>query len=270
MKMQSLIKRLVKENLRKVQGEIVFASLFGSYRRGDCDAFSDIDIFVVYEDDDEKPVVSDSLKGLERTFNRKIHINLFNLREFERRLRFHDYLTASIIEDSSFIMGRKDIFAEAKRRILEKRPYEESIRFNRQMGFKTIEHICSYLDDLSLSASCDYEDLLSRVVKSLNDYRLALGYLYASRLMQSCKGGISSMRLAKTEIGSTLKEIAWMEKILKRRAKIDCKILRKLAEDIKTRSLQISSLNQDSIMKLDSLSLNPIMLNPLSRLIKDD
>lgn len=267
--MQRYIKRIVKENLRKTRGEIIFVSLFGSYRRGDYDAFSDIDVFVVYEDDDERPIISHILKCLERTFNRKIHMNLFNLQEFENRLRFHDYLIASIIEDSSFILGRKDVFAEAKRNILEKRPYEESIRFNRQMGFKTIEHIHSYLDDMGSSGSCNYKDLLDRVVKGLNDYRLALGYIYASKLMQSSKRGVSSFCLGKTEIGSTLKEIAHMEKSLKRRAKINYRILRKLADDIKTKSLQISSLNQDSAAKLTSF-IKSYHAEPLSRLIKSD
>jgi len=265
--MRSLIERIVKEELRKTREEIIFASLFGSYRRGDCDAFSDIDLFVVYEDEDIKPVISNSLKCLEHTFNKKIHMNLFDLREFKSRLRFHDYLTASIIGDSSFILGRKDIFVEAKRNILEKRPDEESIRFNRQMGFKTIKHVYAYLDDLSPSRSCNYKDLLNHVVKGLNDYRLALGYLYASRLMQSSKRGISFACLAETSIGSILKEIAHMEKVLKRMSKIDYAVLLKLAEDIKVKSLQILSLNQNSTGGLISFT-EPYHAKPLSRLIK--
>ena len=267
--MRSPIERILKETLRKAQTEIVFASLFGSYRRGDYDAFSDIDVFVVYDDEDEKPIISHRLKCLEYTLNRKVHMNLFNLREFETRLKFHDYLTASIIEDSSFILGRKDIFDEAKQNLLEERPYEESIRFNRKMGFKTIRHICSYLSDLSLSSSRHYKSLLDRVIKGLNDYRLALGYIYAGTQMRSSDRGISSISLAKTGIGSTLKEIAYIEKVLKRRSKINYLVLRKLADDIKVKSAKILSLNQDSTGRMISF-INSYHVEPLLRLSKAD
>jgi len=246
--MQRLIERVMKEKLRKDSGEIIFASLFGSYRRGDYDAFSDIDLFVVYED--EEAITPNSIKCLERMLNRKIHLTLFDFREFEKRVRFNDYLIASIIEDSSFILGRRDIFSEAKRNVLEKLPNEESIRFNRQIGFKMIEHVYSYLDALSPRRPRDHEDLLNRVVKGLNDYRLALGYIYASRLMQRSRRSVSYAYLAETSIGSTLKEIIRMEKVLKRKSKIDHALLRKLAEDIKVRSLQILSLNRSSAEKL--------------------
>jgi len=250
--MRSHIERAVNKTLREPRFEIVFASLFGSFRRGDYDGFSDIDIFIVHEDEDERSNVSRRLKSLEGIFNRKIHVNLFSLEEFENRLRFHDYLTTSILEDSSFILGRRDLFTEAKRRFLEEHPSEESIRFNREMGFKTLRHLCFRLDDLDLSRPRNVWDLHSGMVKNLNDYRLALGYLYASRCMEEFGRCVSSKSLAETSIGLKLKTLADFEKTLKRRSKIDYTVLHKLAEDIKAESSRILSLRWD--IKSDRMS----------------
>jgi len=238
--MQRDIETAIKRNLQKSRAEIVFASLFGSYRRGDYDNFSDVDIFVVCSDEDEKPLISRDLKCLESVLNRNVHVNLFSLKEFESRLRFHDYLTASIIEDSSFIFGRRDFFAEAKRKILEGRPDEESIRFNRDMGFKTLKHVYLRFSKLDSGSSHRHWDLLNYAVRGLNDYRLGLGYLYASAEMQSSGRSVSFTRLGQRGFSSALMNIARTEKIIKR-GSIDYTLLSKIVNGIKDKSLRILS-----------------------------
>ena len=251
--MQAHAEALIKKNLQKSDAEVVFASLFGSYRRGDYDAFSDIDVFVVCMEEDEKPLISHRLKRLETTLNRSIHVNVFNLKEFESRLRFHDYLTASIIEDSSFILGRKDIFAEAKRSILEGRPDEDSVRFNRDMGLKTLEHAYSCFSEIDPSGPYDSRNSLDYIVRGLNNYRLGLGYIYASAEMQFSRMAVSPVRLLRTDLGSTLKDIARIEKIVKRGLKIDHVALSRIIDEIRSSHFRILTLNQVSPMELSSL-----------------
>ncbi len=244
---------LIRETLRKSGAEIVFASLFGSYRRGDYDAHSDIDIFVVYEGEDEKPRISLRLKRLEQALGRPVHMNLFSLKEFESRVRLHDYLMASIIEDSSFILGRSDVFYGAKRSILEARPDEEAVRFNRQMGLKTLRYVCSLFDNLDSVKSSHSGSLLDRAVRGLNDYRLALGYIYASGQMQRTGRGVSPTRILQTGFGSPLKEIAHVEMSVKRGLGVDHGSLRRLIDVVKDKSSQILEASQDSPARLLSL-----------------
>jgi len=248
--MQSLMDILIKKTLQKSGAGIVFASLFGSYRRGDYDAFSDIDIFIVHEEEDEKSQISNRLKRLERTLNRGIHVNLLSFKEFENRLRLRDYLLASIIEDSSFVLGKKDVFSKAKLDIREVRPDEESIRFNRQMGFKTLEHVYSFIDGLNSVNPSHHRDMVDYAVKSLNDYRLALGYLYASAQMQIFGRNVVSARLMQNNVSSILKRIACIEKTVKRGSKIDYAGLRKLVDGIKNKSLRILTINESSPSRL--------------------
>jgi len=236
--MQRDIETAIKRNLWKSRAEIVFASLFGSYRRGDYDDFSDVDVFVVCADEDEKPLISRELKCLEPKLERRVHVNLFSLKEFESRLRFHDYLTASIIEDSSFIFGRRDLFAEAKRKILEGRLDEESIRFNRDSGLKTLKHVYLRFSRLDSSDSRRRGDMLNYVVRGLNDYRLGLGYIYASAEMQSSGRSVSFTRLGQTGFSSALMDIARTEKIIKR-GSVDYMLINKIVDEIKSKSLRI-------------------------------
>jgi len=266
--MQGHMEIMIREALRKSGADFVFASLFGSYRRGDHDAFSDIDVFVVYGEEEEKPLILHGLKRLERISNRSVHMNLFSLKEFENRLRFHDYLTASIIQDSQFVLGRKEIFDEAKRKILEAHPNEESVRFNRRMGFKNLEHVYAYLNEMN--SKIRHEDLLNPVIKGLNNYRLALGYLHASMQMQRSSEDFSFTRLAQGSFGSTLRELARIERLIKRGSKIDYRGLRKLLDEIKNESSRILTLNHSPPKSLISsgissfkvfkdLSLSPVL-----------
>jgi len=251
--MRRQVERLVKKTLRNFDAEILFASLFGSYKRGEHDVHSDIDVFAVYEDGVGESGISRGLKHLERVLDRPVHVNLFNLKEFERRLRFHDYLTASIIEDSSFILGERDSFSEAKRYILNTPPDEESIRFNMKMGFSTFRRVYSSFDELNSVKPYHRRDLLDRVVRGLNDYRLALGYIYAGAQMQDTGKCASYRRLTHTSLGSVLKEIACIEREMKRRSKIEHATLSNLSKEIKNKSLRILAAEENSSRRLISL-----------------
>jgi predicted nucleotidyltransferase len=244
---------LMRKALNEIDAGIVFASIFGSYRRGDQDAHSDIDVLVVHEEEDEKDRITQGLRRLERELRRPIHINLFSLREFDRRVRFHDYLMASILEDSSFVLGRKDIFLKAKRNLLEGHPDNDSVRFNMQMGFKILNDAYSFLDRISSSEQNRRENLLDYAIRGLNNYRLALGYIIAGALIYDLGRSPSYNRIVQTNLGPALKEIALIESEIKRASEIDSAKLFKIAEEIKDRSLRFLSLNRISLTGLASL-----------------
>ena len=228
--MLSLIREAVKRQVEKTQRHIFFTALFGSYRRGDYDAFSDIDLLIIHEDESERLDILDSLKGLERMFGKRIHANLFEIREFERRIRLHDYLLTSMIRDSSLIYGSREVFNKAEKEI-EKQSSDEALKFNRQMGLEMLDRALSFLHERKMAGSST--EKISWLIRGLNNYRLALGYLHASDLMRRTQEAISYADLTKTAVGSTLKEIANMERALKRGIKIDQRLLHRFIESRK-------------------------------------
>ena len=225
--MLSLIREAVKRRMEKTQCHIFFTALFGSYRRGDYDAFSDIDFLIIHEDESERLAILDSLKGLERMFGKRIHANLFEIREFERRVRLHDYLLTSMIRDSSLVYGSREVFNKAEKEI-EKQSSDEALKFNRQMGLETLDRALSFLNEGKMAGSS--MEKMDWLIRGLNNYRLALGYLHASDLMRRTREAISYADLTKTAVGSTLKEIANMERALKRGIKIDQRLLYRFIE----------------------------------------
>jgi len=239
--MQIHIKRALEEASRRVRGEIIFASLFGSYRRGDYDAYSDIDILLIHEDL-EKQSLLDHLKSLERLLGRRIHLNLFGLQDFEERIEHQDYLMASLIDDSSLILGSKATFEEARRSILERCPSEASVTFNWKTGLKILRHLCLHLDDM-----CRFSvegGFINSIINGLNDYRLALGYLLASRLMQNCGRGIAYRHLMRMNVNPILREISAAERALKREIPPSLESLNKLIGGIKDEAQRILEFNR--------------------------
>ncbi len=245
--MQINIKRALEEASRKARGEIIFASLFGSYRRGDYDAHSDIDILLIHEDL-EKQSILDYLRSLERVSGRRIHLNLFDLQDFKERIERQDYLMASLIDDSSPILGSRTIFEEARKSIFERNSSDASVRFNWNMGLKMLKHLCLHLGDMRrFSAGSGF---LNRVINSLNDYRLALGYLLASRLMQNCGRGISYRHLIEMNVNPILREINTTERLLKREIPLSPESLNRLICGIKTEAWRILEFNRRISNKL--------------------
>jgi len=241
------IKRALEEASRKARGEIIFASLFGSYRRGDYDAHSDIDILLIHEDL-EKQSILDHLRSLERILGRRIHLNLFDLQDFKERIERQDYLMASLIDDSSLILGSRTIFEEARKSIFEGCFSDASVRFNWDMGLKMLKHLCLHLGDMHrFSAGRGF---LNRVINGLNDFRLALGYLLASRLMQSCGRGISYRHLIEMNVNPILREINAAERLLKREIPPSLESLNKLIGGIKAEAWRILEFNRHICDKL--------------------
>ena len=233
--MQRRVEMLIKKKILSSGAKVALASLFGSFRRGDFDEFSDIDVLIVYEEREDASRISQRLKYLEEKLFRPIHINLFSIKEFEERMNLHDYLLASVIEDSSFILGRKDLFLDAKQKILESNLNEESILFNRKMGVSILNNVYSSFDEISRYDRNTYFN----VMKGLNDYRLALGYIYASMQMQRLGKSISKRRLMRTEFGLPLREIARLERNIKRGITINRATIHGLVDEVKNRSLRI-------------------------------
>lgn len=225
--MLSLIREVVEKQMEKTRCHIFFTALFGSHRRGDYDTFSDIDLLIIHEDESERPTILDGLKSLERMLGKRIHANLFEIREFERRVRLHDYLLTSMIRDSSLIYGSREVFNKVEKEI-KKRSSDEALKFNRQMGLETLNRALSFLNERKMAGSST--EKISWLIRSLNSYRLALGYLHASDLMRRTQEAISYADLTKTAVGSTLKEIANMERALKRGIKIDQRLLHRFIE----------------------------------------
>lgn len=244
---------MIRKTLSEIGAGVVFASVFGSYRRGDEDIHSDIDLLVVHEEEDEKDRVTQGLRQLEHELRRPIHINLFSLKEFERRIRFHDYLTASILEDSSFVLGRRSVFLRARRNLLEGRLGNDSIRFNMQMGFKVLNEAYLLFDRISSSELNRRENLLEYVIRGLNSYRLALGYISAGALIHSLNGIPTYNRLMQTSLGPALKKIALIESEMKRASEIDSLRLFRIVEEMKEKSLRFLSFNRVSLTGLASL-----------------
>ena len=245
--MQIHIKRALEEASRRVRGEIIFASLFGSYRRGDYDAYSDIDILLIHEDL-EKQSLLDHLKSLERLLGKRIHLNLFDLQDFEERIERQDYLMASLIDDSSFILGSKATFEEARRSFLERCPSEASVTFNWKAGLKMLRHLCLHLDDMCRFSG--ESEFINSIINGLNDYRLALGYLLASKLMQNWRRGISYRNLIEINVNPILREINTRERLLKRETPPSLESLNKLIGGIKDEALRIIESNRHISDKL--------------------
>ena len=245
--MQMRVKRALEEASRKARGEIIFASLFGSYRRGDCDIHSDIDILLIHEDL-EKQYILDYLKSLECVLGRRVHLNLFDLQDFKERIERQDYLMASLIDDSSFILGSRAVFEEARRSIFERCSSDASVRFNWDVGVKVLKHLCLHLDDMRRFGAGG--GFLNRVINSLNDYRLALGYLLASRLMQNCGRGISYRHLIELNVNPILREIDTTERLLKRGISPSLDFLNKLVVGIKAEAWRLLEFNRHLSDKL--------------------
>ena len=245
--MQIYLKRALEEASRKARGEIIFASLFGSYRRGDYDAHSDIDILLIHEDL-EKQSILNYLRSLERVLGRSIHLNLFDLQDFKERIEHQDYLMASLIDDSSFILGDRAIFDEARRSIFEKCSSDVSVRFNWNMGLKMLRHLCLYLDDTRRFGFGS--GFLNHIINGLNDYRLALGYLLASKLIQNWGRGISYRHIIELDVNPILREINATERLLKREIPPTLESLNKLVGGIRAEARKILEFNRHISDKL--------------------
>jgi hypothetical protein len=108
--------------------------------------------------------------------------------EFEGRLRYHDYKLASILQDALVLVndGSHDVGINQ----LKRRVDENSIRFNEIKGVETLrkamENLGKYNRCISLSNGLLEKSSNQRYFQNLcfRYSHVALGYLYASRMMK--------------------------------------------------------------------------------------
>lgn len=82
---------LLKQYLEKVEG-IEKAFIYGSFAKGEADAFSDIDLFIIGEVDYK--TLNQTILSFEKKFGREINVELMNPKEIEERLNDNDpYIT---------------------------------------------------------------------------------------------------------------------------------------------------------------------------------
>ncbi len=216
----------LKEALRKNVTKTKFASIFGSFSRGNYDPLSDIDVFIVCEDEADKSAISNILMKLGYKVGKKIHINIFTSDDFEERVRNYDYLIASILDDSEFIFGDEDSFFEGKRRIFRGLPNLKSVGFNKRMGLKMVNSANDRLRDLLFNSSFSHNLELGNVrdnvlIGCLRDYHLGFGYLAASANMRRLNKAITLGQLLTSDDYFFIKDLILTEKSIIRKGIVD-------------------------------------------------
>lgn len=208
--------QLLKEVLRRKSSRIRFASIFGSYGREEAGRFSDVDIFVVCEEEADKAAISNDLLRLGSKIKRDIDVNIFASRAFEHRIRNHDYLTASVLDDCRFILGDEDTFLQQKKRILRGTPNIESVEYNRKMGLRLLNHTAEALKRSFPNPSfaiCEATNVRSSILlKCLRDYHLGLGYLFASAKMNQLSKAMTLGQLLASDDAFFLRNLILKEK----------------------------------------------------------
>ena len=210
---------VLKETLIKNGARIEFASLFGSSRRGLVDFFSDIDVFVVCEGEPDKLAIANSLTRLGLRIGKQIDATIFSLKDFEERIRNHDYLTASILNDSKFIFGDENSFLGAKGKIFQRTTDSESVEFNRRMGLSMLKCASERLENLlynaSFARSLGFGEI-DVLLGCLRDHHVGLGYLAASAEMKQQNRAVTLKQLLVSDHNSLMKDLMLTEKSIKR------------------------------------------------------
>ena len=164
-------------------------------------------------------------------FGREVHINLFSLKSFENRIRTHDYLLASILDDSSFIFGDEDAFFEGKKGIFTSSPSMDSVKFNMRMGLKMLDHAEDHLRKL-LSNGSILHSLKSGVANEyallgcLRGYHLGFGYVAAGERMKQLNRAISLRQLLTLDDFSFVKDLILVEKSIIRNGAVNLEDLK--------------------------------------------
>jgi len=222
--METTEESVLKETLSKNRANIKFASVFGSFRRGHHDPLSDIDVLIVCDDD--RLATASSLARLDFRIDRKVHVITFTSIDFGERMGNHDYLVASLLDDSEFIFGDEQAFLEGKRTIFTGLPDTESVEFNERMGLMMLkrgnDRVRSLLSNVSFihnleTGNTTYDALLG----CLKDYHLGLGYLAASAKMRQLNKAISLRQLLTSDDYPFVKDLILTEKSIMRKGTVN-------------------------------------------------
>lgn len=236
---------VLKETLIRNVGRIEFASLFGSFRRGLNDFFSDIDVFVVCEARPDKGAIANGLTRLGLRIGKQIDVTIFSLKDFEERMRNHDYLTASILNDSKFIFGDENSFLRGKREIFRRTVDAESVEFNRRMGLKMLKGANDRLENLLYKASSahnlDFSEM-GVLLGCLRDHHVGLGYLAASAKMGQQNRAVTVEQLLASDHNSPMKDLILTEKGIRRQGIVNFENIKDLFERSKRLRYTLSPL----------------------------
>lgn len=226
--------QLLRDVLRRKGSSVKFASVFGSYGREEAGRLSDVDVLVVCEEEADKTAIYNDLAGLSSKIKRDIDVNIFTSKSFESRIMNHDYLIASILNESRFIFGDEDAFLRQKRRILTGTPNIESVEFNRRTGLELLGRTSDALKRfLSNPSSNIFEHGKIRnnaLLNCLRDHHLGLGYLFASAKMNQTKKVMTLRQLLTLDDAFILRDLIFKEKEAIRGAAIDLGDVRNLLD----------------------------------------
>lgn len=206
------------ELLGKFEDNIYLASLFGSCAK-DCEnAHSDIDLLIVC-DKTVTPQIYQHLRKLDLKLKRNIHINIYAKDIFNKRIKRRDYLITSLLQDSIPILG-DERFEELKNDILKIKLDHYSLKFNRNIGIKLFTRASRTLFSLTrektFTSHCVYNELFKKkLLRSLEDLHVALGYLYASEKMKQSGKIVTFNNLLRSE-STMFKEVLYKRNFLKR------------------------------------------------------
>lgn len=203
-------------------GFVRFAAIFGSYLNGSSDYFRDIDLLVVCEEDNGRKAIRSDMLELSYRMGRVIHLNDYNIDEFERCLRYRDYKLASILDDALFLVGDIDY---TKRLNCLERVDDRSIAYNETMGAKilnrALENLKNFQHSVALSPHPPEFSWRDRYFQNLciRDSHLALGYLLASQRMKQT-GAMTMLRELLSEGMPLMRTLILVDKWTKRMGKV--------------------------------------------------
>jgi len=238
----------VEERISKVQHlmrslmdspGVIVASLFGSCKREDYDESSDVDILFICEREKDKRWISERVAGIRSLTGYPIHATIFTLNDVKRRIMRHDYLLASILEDSIPILGDLNFFTEARENILYGKPDAKSVRFNRLMGerllkraFRRFSRVNRMFNNPYTEVSRDH--LMGIMLRGLTDYNIALGYLNSSVEMEKLNRPVTLRYLLNIKSNQNLRRFILMEKNIKKDRTFNPRWIIRLLDTIRT------------------------------------
>lgn len=212
--MDAALDSLLKGSFKNLSSKLMFASIFGSYRRGVESKSSDIDVFLVYDCEGYKVNIADYISKINSRVEGPLHVTAFNIRDFEERVRFNDYLLASILEDSRFLCGDMESYSEWRAKLLSSVPNNRSIEFNFKSGLTLLDRVNRKLKStLDLNPGMEPRTVQDwNILKYLRDSHLAVGYLLAASRMKSLGRTVTLRDLLRIDPHPILKRLISTEK----------------------------------------------------------
>jgi predicted nucleotidyltransferase len=201
--------------IKEIIEQTKLVAIFGSYASQDQDSYSDIDFLILYDKDHTLTSIQKKIATLNNRIRRQIHLNAYQIDDFQKRLSYHDYKLLSMLNNAVVLQGEANHLLLS---IREKRVNAVSIKYNENMGVKYLTAALQNLETM--------DNIFPPTIKSLSQMKsiqnlcvrnayLALGYLLASRTMQSTDNDTVLIELLSGE-SPLLKTLLWADKWIKR------------------------------------------------------